>query len=420
MKKLILAALSLSFSGGCSPQVTSEGPLSNGYSIDGDSVYYRDYKLDVDPEGFEVLNEHWIKNAQHVFFMFTPRTGQELRTGAWSQGEDGDFYRLNTLLGFFARPVDVQSFELLTDYLAADKSQVYYFNTNAPVNAPSVLNGADPKSLSIIDEHYAQDRSQVFYTRRHSGPCTLDKADPVSFTVLNERYAKDAQHVFYECALVEGADAASFEVTSGWLAKDSDNAYRSGRLVADANPATFRHLKHQFSNLNFYADEQHVYYLQNKIEGADPGTFEVIGSYFSRDQQHAYFCSRKCHKIDGADSNTFRVSSVVSNWANARVYAQDANNVFFCAELEDERPCAPLPDADPNSFTYIGKFFSRDVDNVFFRAEVVEGAHAASFEMTAADDHSGQFRARDNNSTYVIQRVGAPTFYEFKAEAREE
>lgn len=416
----ILVALLWSFSSGCSPQATSEGPLSNGYSLKSGGVYYRDYKLDVDPQGFEVLSEHWIKNDQDVFFMFTPRTGQELRTGLWSQGEDGDFYRLNALLGFFAKPVDVQSFELISDYLAVDKSRVYYFNTHAPVDAPSVLHGADPETLSIMDENYVRDRSKVFYTRRHYGPCILEEADPATFTVLNESYSKDAQRVFYECSYIEGADAATFKISSGWLANDADNVYRSGKMVSEANPRSFTRLKHQFGNLNFYTDDQHVYYFRNIVDDADPETFEVIGSYFAKDRQHAYFCSRKCHKIDSADTDTFRVSPVVSNWANARVYAQDADSVFFCAELEENEPCTPLPDSDPNSFTYLGKFFSRDVGNVFFRADIVKGADAASFEMTAADDHSGLYRAQDNNNTYVIQRVGAPTFYDYKVEARGE
>lgn len=72
-----------------------------------------------------MLGEHWIKNNTQVYFMFTPRRGQEIRSGLWSESEDGDFYRLNSLLGFFSRAVDVESFALVTDYLAADKSQVY-------------------------------------------------------------------------------------------------------------------------------------------------------------------------------------------------------------------------------------------------------------------------------------------------------
>ena len=60
--RVSLGALVLHFVGGCLPQATAEGPLSNGYSIDRGSVYYRDDKLHIDPAGFEVLGDHWIKN----------------------------------------------------------------------------------------------------------------------------------------------------------------------------------------------------------------------------------------------------------------------------------------------------------------------------------------------------------------------
>lgn len=409
-----LGGLILHFVSGCSPQGSAEAPLSNGYSVDRGSVYYRDDKLDIDPSGFEVLGDHWIKNNTQVYFMFTPRSGQEIRSGLWSESEDGDFYKLNSMLGFFSKAVDVESFTLVTDYLAADKSQVYYFNTYAPVKAPSVLRGADPETLDIIDENYVRDKDRVFYTRRHSGPCTIEKADPGTFIALSERYSKDKHNAFHECSLIENADSKTFKVASGFLAKDSSNVFRSGKLVPNADPGTFKHLKHRFSNLNFYTDDQHVYYFQNIIKDADPGTFEVIGSYFFKDHRYAYFCSKKCHKIDGTDIETFREVPINSNWANDRVFAYDKNKVFFCAELKANKPCSPLPDSDPGSFEYIGKYFSKDMSSVFFRDELVKGADAATFEIFEADDHKGVYRARDANRTYEIQRIGAPEFYGYE------
>jgi hypothetical protein len=424
MKNLLLMTLlggTLFNTNLCVAQSSSREQLSHGYSVDRNAVYYRDYELDIDPQGFEVLSEHWVKNKKQVFFMFTPRNGQEIRSGLWSQGEDGDFYRLNSLLRlFWDSPVDAESFNLITDYLAADKSQVYYFNTRAPVKAPRVLRGADPGSIEIIDEDYARDRDRVFYTHRYYGPCTIEQADPKTFTVLSESYSKDEDHAFHECSLIVGADSKTFRVTSGFLAADSKSVFRSGRLVVDADPATFSHLKHRFSNLNFYTDDQHVYYFRSVVEDADPRTFEVIASYFSKDHRHAYFCSKKCHKVPDADVETFRAAPVVSKWANARVYARDMSRVFFCAEFKDEDPCTSLPDSDPNTFQYIGQYFSTDKSNVFFREAKVPGADAATFEMFQADDHRGVYRARDKDNIYSIRRVGAPNFYEYELESGEQ
>ena len=411
---VLLGGSILHFVSGCSPQESADAPLSNGYSVDRGSVYYRDDKLDIDPSGFEVLGDHWIKNSTQVYFMFTPRSGQEIRSGLWSEGEDGDFYKLDSMLGFFSKAVDAESFTLLTDYLAADKSQVYYFNTDAPVKAPSVLRGADPETLDIIDENYVRDKDRVFYTRRHSGPCTIEKADPETFVALSARYSKDKKNAFHECSLIENADANTFKVTSGFLAKDSRSVFRSGKVVPSADPGTFEHLKHRFSNLNFYTDDQHVYYFKNIVEDADPGSFEAIGSYFFKDHRYAYFCARKCHKVDGIDIETFREVPINSNWANDRVFAYDKNQVFFCAELKANKPCSPLPDSDPGSFEYIGKYFSKDKNSVFFKDEPVKGADAATFEIFEADDHNGLYRARDANRTYKIQRIGAPEFYGYE------
>lgn len=412
--KVLLGGLILHFVGGCLPQASAAELLSNGYSVDRGSVYYRGDELDIDASGFEVLGDHWLKNNTQVYFMFTPRSGQEIRSGLWSEGEDGDFYKLNSMLGLFSKGVDAKSFTLVTDYLAADKSQVYYFNTHAPVKAPSVLKNADPETLFIIDKDYARDKDRVFYTRRHFGPCTIEKADPGTFTALSERYSKDRHNAFYECSLIENADAETFKVASGFLAKDSTNVFRSGKLVPNANPGTFEHLKHRFSNLNFYTDNQHVYYFRNIVQGADPGTFEVIGSYFFKDHQYGYFCSKKCHRIEDIDIETFREVPINSNWANDRVFAYDKDKVLFCTELKAKIPCAPLPGSDPDSFEYIGKYFSKDANNVFFKDELVKGADAATFEIFESDDHKGLYRARDANRTYKIQRTGAPEFYKYE------
>jgi len=327
---ILLSGLIVHFAKEYPAQGSSKKQLSHGYSVDRNSVYYRGYKLQINPQGFEVLSNHWVKNNKQVFFMFTPRTGQELRPGLWSEGEDGDFYKLNSFLGFFERPVDAKSFELINDYLAADKFKVYYFNTRAPVKVPSVLKDADPKTLDTITEDYARDKNKVFYTRRYFGPCTIEQADPKTFSVLSERYSKDKQYAFHECTIMKNADSKTFRVTSGFIAKDLKNVFRSGKMVASANPGTFKHMKHRFSNLNFYKDDQHVYYFKNIVEDADPSTFKIVGSYFSKDHQYAFFCSKKCHKIYNTDIKTFRTMTIHSNWANASVYARDRNSVFLC------------------------------------------------------------------------------------------
>jgi hypothetical protein len=413
---MFLAASMLFISGMCAAQMQWREQLPYGYSVDRKAVYYRDYMLEIDPEGFEVLGEHWVKNSRHVFFMFTPRNGQEIRSGYWSEGDEGDFYRLNSLLGFLDRPVDPESFRLMTDYLAVDKSQVYYFNTRPPVDSLSVLSSADPASIEVINEDYARDRNNVYYTRRNFGPCTIEKADPNTFSALSERYSKDENHAFYECLLIKNADANTFQVTSGFVAADSKHVFRSGKLVSNADPATFDRLKHRFGNLNFYADDEHVYYLKSIVDDADPDTFEVIASYFVKDHQHAFFCAKRCHVIPGADVETFHAAPVKSTWANASVYARDESRVFFCAELKDHDPCAPLPHSDPISFEYIGQYFSRDKSNVFFREAVVKGADAKTFEIFEADEHRGIYRARDKNNVYIIRRIGAPNFYEYGLE----
>jgi len=414
---MLPAVLLVFIAGLCAAQTPSREQLPHGYSVDGKAVYYRDYELDIDPEGFEVLDAHWVKNTRHVFFMFTPRNGQEIRPWSWSEGEEGDFYRLNSLLGFFDRAVDPGSFRLVTDNLAVDDFQVYYFNTRPPVAAPSVLQNADPESIEVIDENYARDKSRVFYTRRNFGPCTLEQADPGTFSVLSETYSKDEKHAFHNCSRIKNADAKSFRVVSGFLAADAKHVFRSGKLFPDADPATFGRLKHRFGNLNFYTDAQHVYYFNSKVDDADPRTFQLIANYFAKDHQSAFFCSERCHKIPGADVATFRAAPVQSAWANTRVYARDESRVFFCAEHKDEDPCSALPDSDPGSFEYIGQYFSRDEGNVFFREAVVPGADAATFEIFEADEHGGIYRARDKDKIYIIRRTGAPSFYEYEIEA---
>lgn len=121
-------------------------------------------------------------------------------------------------------------------------------------------------------------------------------------------YEKDAVHAYYggeSISPIIGADAGSFDVF--------DRRYQPGSN--DINELA------SYTWAQDYAyDKTNVYYRGQKITGADPSTFKLLGLYYAEDASHVFFLNTV---VSGADLQSFNV--VVGN----RLYdAQDKNSKY--------------------------------------------------------------------------------------------
>lgn len=174
------------------------------------------------------------------------------------------------------------------------------------------LVGEDMVPLSIDSPEglryslYLKGTNNVYY-----GNEMIKEADPSTFRLAASEpprsaeedsiprmfYAKDVHHAYYKGKVVTGADATSFDVYKARYyeeyAHDAKNIYLNGELVSGADLNSFVILSDQpyeGCRLGMYAkDRNFVFYKTEKVEGADPATFEALWNEYGRDANHSYF-----------------------------------------------------------------------------------------------------------------------------------
>lgn len=170
------------------------------------------------------------------------------------------------------------------------------------------------------------------------------EADLATFEVLEpDRYGRDKQHVFLESSLLEGAD-----------------------------PKTFRFLGGHYSR-----DDDQVFYEDDALQDVDVATFRVVDKYAGRDDTRYFLGSRG---IVPEDIETFR--EVGDCWA------KDAKAYYY------QFPEIRKLDCDYATFQVLNWYYGKDATTVFYKGQPIEGADAASFEVTDL------FAATDKNRSY--------------------
>jgi DKNYY family len=206
-----------------------------------------------DAASFTVLDDHYAKDRQRVYWGDSYRKGQEYYSIRHDrvkviEGADAPSFRLMPYdyardaasLYYEGRRIavkDLATFEPMDDGFARDRLSGYYYQNQ--------IAGSDGETFARLDSHHARDKSRVFfcgidYTTSQSICRPLQGADPAQVQLLDTGYAKTATTVFYRGQRVTGADAASFETPGGLPdgadAKDKNGNYDQGRKAKPPAP----------------------------------------------------------------------------------------------------------------------------------------------------------------------------------------
>lgn len=243
----------LSFLVGC----FSSGSKSSPFQQKDGQWYYRDTPITGSDAGsFQILDDHYAKDARRVYFGDTYRKGQEYYSIKHS--------RVETIEG-----ADAASFAMLDREYARDARRVYRDGAAIPVRDPSTFqlipgrlfahdakvgyyNGWEiPGSIGaafvVISDHYARDSAQVFYCDIEVPPNThqpqlraaaLPKADLASFVALEYEYARDAHQAYYQERVI-ARNPDTFEVLDDGYARTGSMVFYRGDVLKGANAATF-------------------------------------------------------------------------------------------------------------------------------------------------------------------------------------
>ena len=235
------------------------------FGKDSKNVYFLGKKLkDVSTKKFEILDEKYVKDYKNLY---------NLKTDSLS------FFSIDEI-----KPkkvsidgLDVKSFKVLenkkaslTDYYT-DKNSVYFHKDDL-----RKITGADKNSFEILEEYIARDKNNVY-----SKGEKLGNIDIKSFKYFEDGLAKDKNRVFYieDNKDVTGVDAKTFErMGETYYFRDKNNVF----ALKDYNPYDLEMLKNIDRN-SFYTlskeigrDKNGVYYFGEKIDGISSNNAKVV------------------------------------------------------------------------------------------------------------------------------------------------
>ncbi|MDP3976219.1 MAG: DKNYY domain-containing protein [bacterium] len=164
----------------------------------------------------------------------------------------------------------------------------------------------------------------------------------LSLEVLEITYRTIGNCVYLNRKLIKGADPSSF-IATGSIAKDKRAVYRFGEKIEYADPKTFEIFD---ENESYGKDEKNVYFDKEKIEGADPTSFEPIG----RDIDQARY-----------DKEPTYQNAIMTGRGAA--YGYDKNHVYYSGKL--------IPGSNGASFEYMGAGFAKDKNQHYCDGVVV-------------------------------------------------
>ena len=260
---------------------------------------------DADAKTFEQLDDDYSRDKRHVFY-----NGQVLKGADAKTFEIVPKWRFDVV----AEPVAG-----VTQY-KKDSQNIYFQGEIVPVkNINSfqinefcesyrcatdgillfrdgkVVEGVDMKTLHLFRScGYSVDKNHAYYNGE-----VIKEVDAATFNLYYDShdkycYAHDKKSLYYKGEVVSGASAAKLEKVAPGdpfsLEKSGQNTYYDGKKL-DLDIKTFQYLGKGVSK-----DATSVYQGADKIEGADPATFEIIPNSVSqslnvcaKDKNHRYF-----------------------------------------------------------------------------------------------------------------------------------
>ncbi|WP_026749650.1 DKNYY domain-containing protein [Leptotrichia trevisanii] len=454
--------------------------IGDYYAKDNKYVYFYGKKLkDVLPEGFETVKENYVKDSKNVYKIEAEITDSipissdnKINTKKISlDGLDVKTFRALenskdvTSIDYFVdknniyyayedlekiQGADKNSFEVLGNYIAKDKNNVYY-------NGKKMEN-VDSKSFKNFGNFIGKDKNRVFYI---TGNEDIKDADAESFEIMGDtRYFRDKNNIFvikYSNDFPDGEgfiklpniDRNSFITLSEEFGKDKNGIYYIGEKINGINPNNVRVIEEMgqdnyilqsgnnyyltfnsnkdlydrkndkievkkinnlnidfstfkyFGIFNYYKDKNSFYYHSDndfkKIKsGIDVGSADKVLELndFVKDKNNLYYFSNG--KINKINLN-IDVNSLVfldNNSSSYSSYIKDRNNVYF---VDNENGKVKIvKNADKNTFQIVNGNYGIDRKNVYYNGEKLNSVGIEGLKIF--DDNY----LKDNKNVYEI------------------
>lgn len=185
-----------------------------------------EHKLEgVDNASFKILDKHYAKDKNMVFFKYE-----------------------------LIKEAESSSFALLSNGYARDNHHVFYES--------KMIKGADPKSFQVMKSGYGRDHVDIY---SQSSP--INVCDSSTFENIKFGWNKDKECIYRNSKKFEKLDYNSFEIISKYYVKDKNNVYFfSGSKLPGADPKTIRF---RCESCKFCLKDKNQCYTNDKITSCE-------------------------------------------------------------------------------------------------------------------------------------------------------
>jgi hypothetical protein len=226
-------------------------------------------------------------------------------------------------------------------------------------------------NAGIPNSGYFKNETQVY----HSG--TKIDADPKSFQVIEEKGDPN-----FRLSPVYG--------------KDQTRVFLNGKPIDGADPTTFDILG---SDWRYAKDARNIYFEGKPIVGVDLTKFAKVQPEVENDQSYTdgsslIYWGRIVGKVDGETVRSIGPS-----------YVKDRTQVFYLGK--------PIPGADPATFEIISDSYSRDKARVYFWTTEIPGARPETFQAldrSYAKDDQRVYHHKNIHQIDVVEGADAANF----------
>lgn len=390
--------------------------IGDYYAKDNKYVYFYGKKLkDVLPEGFETVKENYVKDSKNVY-----KIEAEITDSIPISSDNKINTKKISLDG-----LDVRTFRALEnskdvtsiDYFV-DKNNIYYAYENL-----EKIQGADKNSFEVLGNYIAKDKNNVYYKGRK-----MENVDSASIKTFGNFIGKDKNRVFYITGNedIKDADAKSFEIMGDtYYFRDKNNIFVIKYSNDFPDGEGFIKLpnidRNSFITLSeeFGKDKNGIYYIGEKINGINPNNVRVIeemgqDNYILQSENNYYLTfnsnsdlyDRKNDKIEAKKINNLNIDFSTFKYFGILNYYKDKNSFYYRSDNDLKKIKSEIDVKSADKVLELNDFV-KDKNNLYYFSNGKINKINLNIDVNSLvflDNNSSSYSSyiKDRNNVYFV------------------